>query len=116
MILKLRKMEHTDLYTGLRKSKDRKMEQLKVKSGRHRKGTLVIGRIMERMVLVFSFTKMETSMKVCGELTKDTDKELIGALKETNYAENTLVIGLKTRNTVEAPFSSKTATGTTGTG
>jgi hypothetical protein len=44
----------------------------------------VIGEIIARKDLEYSFTKMVINMKVCGQLIKNMDKELIGETKIKN--------------------------------
>ena len=68
----------------VRKRRDRKMEALKVKSGRMLLDTSVIGRITARRASEFSSTRMETSTRVCGLLTKDMGKVPTGAMKATS--------------------------------
>ena len=65
----------------VRKKRDRKMEALKVKSGRMLLGTLVTGRTTARRASEFSSTRMETSTRVCGLLTKDMAKGHTGVTK-----------------------------------
>lgn len=78
--------------------------------------TLEIGRTIKRMASEFSSTKMATSMRVYGREIKDTVRVHTGATRTANSAENTLVIGLKIRNTVEALSSTKMEIDTTDTG
>ena len=60
------------------------MEALKVKSGSIPQGTLATGRTIAKKGLEYSFTRMETSTKVCGEQIRDTDKGHTGETKEEN--------------------------------
>ena len=60
------------------------MEALKVKSGSIPQGTLATGRTIAKKGLESSFTRMETSTKVCGEQIRDTAKGHTGETKEEN--------------------------------
>ena len=53
---------------------------------------------------------MVINMKGCGELIKDTDKELIGEMKQENWGESILVTGMKIKNMVEEHSSTKMET------
>jgi hypothetical protein len=92
------------------------MEASRVRNGSIHQGTLEIGRITARKVSVFSSTKTVISMKACGLLTADTDKALIGGMKVVNLEENTLEIGFRIRNMVEAHSSTRTETDTMDSG
>ena len=46
-------------------------------------------------------------MKDSGNLTKDTDRALIGRMRKESYEENTLEIGFRTNDMEEALFSIK---------
>ena len=77
-------MDHIEVYTGLKRSQDKKMEVLKVKCGQNPLGTLVIGEITARKALVFNSIKMVISMKVCGQWIRNMDKVHTGVMKVEN--------------------------------
>lgn len=56
----------------------------KEKNGNKLPDILVIGKITAKMVLVFSFTKTEISMKECGDKITDMDKVPIGEMRVEN--------------------------------
>lgn len=60
------------------------MDLSKEKSGKAHPDILEIGEITAKKVSVFNSIKMETSMKVCGQWTRNTDKELTGDLIAAN--------------------------------
>ena len=109
-------MELTEVYTGFRRSKHRRMERSRVRSGSHLKNTLEIGEIISRKDSVSNSTKVETSTRVCGLKTRDMVKELTGELKAKSYAESTQEIGMRTRNMEEELSFTKTEIGTMDTG
>ena len=104
---RLRKTVHTEVYIGSRKSNDKKMVASKARSGNPPLAISVTGETTARKVLVFNFTKMATSTKVCGPWTKSTVKAPTGEMKTPSSGENTLVIGLKTKSMEEAHSSSR---------
>lgn len=53
----------------------------KVRNGSMLQDTSEIGKITVRKVSVFSFSKMEISMKVCGEVTNAMARVLTGETK-----------------------------------
>ena len=63
---KLRKTDHIEVCTGLRRSQDKKMEASKERCGLGHPGILVTGEIIVKKDLEYSSIRMETSMKVCG--------------------------------------------------
>ena len=65
-MLKLRKMDLTEAYTGLKRSHDKKMAASKARCGRKLLAILVTGETIAKKVSVFNSTKMVTSTKVCG--------------------------------------------------
>ena len=106
-MLKHKRMVLIEVYTGLRRSLDKKMDQLREKCGQDHQDILVIGEIIVKKDLVFNFIKIVTNMKVCGLWIKNTDKELIGEWMVVNLEENILVIGLRIKSMVEGHSSSK---------
>jgi len=84
--------------------------------GRSHPGISVIGEIIARRGLVYSFIRMETSMKECGPWTKSMGKELIGEMKILSLEESILEIGLKIKSMEEVRSSSRTLTDTTDIG
>ena len=104
------------LFTGSRRSKDKRMEASKERNGNMLRGTLAIGRTIRRMASEFSSTKMATSMRVFGKEIKDTVRELTGAMRTASSAESTQVIGLKIRNMEEVLSSIRMEIGMTATG
>lgn len=109
-------MAHIEVYTGLKRSQDKKMVVLKVKCGQGHRGTLVTGEIIARKVLVYSFIKMLINMKECGLWIRNMVKEHTGEMMQINSEESTQEIGLKTKNMVEEHFSLKIVIDMMGTG
>lgn len=115
-MLKLKKMGHIEVYTGLKRSQDKKMAPLRVKSGRPPVGTSETGETTARRDLVFSSTRMVTSMRVCGPWTRSMDKVLTGEMRITSLGENIPAIGSRIKSTAEVLSFSKTAIDTMDTG
>jgi hypothetical protein len=109
-------MERIDLFTGSKRSKDKRMVQLKERSGSMHPATLVIGKTTRRTVLVYSSTKTATSTRDCGKETNATVRGRTGGMSQANSGENTPVIGSRTRNMVAAPSSTKMEIVTMATG
>ena len=61
-----------------RRSKGRRMEASREKSGSRLLAISVIGRTTAKMGSVFSFTRMETSTKACGREIGDMARERTG--------------------------------------
>jgi len=116
MMPRHRKMELTDLCTGCRKKRSRKMAQLKEKSGKILRATSGTGGITAKRDSEFNTLKTVTSTKECGQLTKSTAREHTGAVRIKNYVVSTQVTGLKTKSTAEVPFSIKMVIVTTDIG
>lgn len=110
MTKKLKRMDHIEVFTGLKRRKDKKMGLSKVKSGNSQAGILGTGEIMEKKDLELCSSQMEINMKECGIQIKDMGKELTGELREESLGENTLGIGLKIKNMEEELFSLKMET------
>jgi hypothetical protein len=106
-MLKLRRMDHTEVFTGYRRSQDKRMEALKEKCGPDHQDILVTGEITVKKDLESNFIRTEISMKVCGLWTRNMVKVLIGEMTLINSEENTLAIGSKIKNMEEEHSSSK---------
>ena len=85
------------------------MAHLKEKCGKMHPDILATGEIIVRKVLGFSFIRILINMKACGQWIRNMARGLIGGVKEINYEESIQAIGLKIKNTVEAPSFSKIA-------
>lgn len=83
------------------------MEASRERSGLTRAGTLETGKTTRKMALVFSSTRMATSMRDYGKEINVMVKALTGVTNRASYVENTQVTGLKTKNMVEELFSIK---------
>ena len=81
------------------------MEASRERSGLTRAGTLETGKTTRKMALVFSSTRMATSMRDYGKEINVMVKALTGVTNRASYVENTQVTGSKTRSTVEVPSS-----------
>lgn len=79
-MLKHKRMDLIDQSTGLRKSQDKKMEASRERSGHPLRGISVTGLITARRALVSSSSRMETSMKACGQWIRSMGKALTGDL------------------------------------
>ena len=77
-------MDLIEVYTGLKRSQNKRMGQLKVKYGLNHLDILVIGETIAKKDLVFSSTKTEINTKECGLWTKNMDKVLTGEMKIIN--------------------------------
>ena len=64
-----------------RRSKDRRTEASKVRSGSMHQGILEIGKTIKKMDSGSSITRMETSMRVCGRVTRVMDRALTGEMR-----------------------------------
>jgi hypothetical protein len=113
---KLRKTEPTELFFGFKNRRRRKTVLLRETSGSLRKSTWETGATTAKKDSVSSTTRMETSMRVCGQLTSATVRELIGEMKIRSSDVSIPAIGSKTKSTVAAPFSTKTEIVTMATG
>jgi hypothetical protein len=105
--IKRKRTVHTDQSTGLRRSKDKRMEVLRERNGSMHLGILETGRIIKKMALAFNFTRTVTNTRVYGKEINVMGKVLIGGTKMVNSEESTQATGLKIKNTVEAPSSTK---------
>ena len=101
MTAKLRKMVHIALFTGLRRSRDKKMEASRERNGCTHPDTSETGRKTRKMVLAFNFTTMATSTKDCGKEISAMARVLTGATKLASFAVSTQETGMKIRNTAE---------------
>ena len=109
-------MEHTELFSGCKNKRQRRMVLLRETNGLAQASTSETGAITAKKVLVFSTIRTEINMKVCGHSINVMAKELTGVWKTKNSDVNILVIGSKTRNMAEELSSIKMETATTGTG
>jgi hypothetical protein len=105
LMQKLRKMDHIEVYTGLRRSQSKKMAALKAKCGKRPQDILVIGGITARRVSVFNSIKMEINMKECGQWTRSMARAHTGEMRMESSEENTPEIGSKIRSMVVVPSS-----------
>jgi phosphopantetheine adenylyltransferase len=67
-----------------RKRRDKRMDQLRERNGSKRLDILVIGMITAKKVLVFSFIKMETNMKECGNRIRDMGRVHTGEMSQAS--------------------------------
>lgn len=73
---------------------------------------LVIGKIIRKMDLVFSISKMAISIKEAGLIIKGMVKELFGfVIPKINFGGSILGIGKMIRKKEEVPCSTKLVTG-----
>lgn len=107
MTIKRKRTVHTDQSTGSRRSKDKRMEVLRERNGSMHLGILETGRIIKKMVSAFNSTRTVTNTRVYGKEINAMGKVLIGGTKMVNSEESTQATGLKIKNTVEAPSSTK---------
>lgn len=84
VMLKLRRMDLIEVYTGLRRSQDKKMEALRERCGLDHQDTLVIGEIIARKALEYSSIRMVTNMKACGPWIRNMVKVLTGEMTRIN--------------------------------
>lgn len=109
-------MVHIGRCIGSRRSKGRKMEVSRARSGSMRRGTLGTGKTIRKMASVFSSTRTATSMRAYGREIKDTAKALTGEMSLVNYVVNTQETGSKIRSMAGAHSSIKMEIVTMGTG
>jgi hypothetical protein len=109
-------MELTELFSGFRNKRQKRMVQLRETNGLAQVSTWETGAITVKKALVFSTIRMGINMKACGHSINVMVKELIGVWKTKNLDVNILVIGLKTRSMAEELSFTKMETATTGTG
>ena len=107
---KLRKTDHIDLYTGLRRSQDKKMEALKEKCGRVLQDILATGEITAKKASVSNSTRTAINTKECGPWIRNTVREPTGEMTLESYVVNTQATGSKTRSTAVEPSSSRIVT------
>ena len=111
-----RKTVPTDLYTGLRKSRDKRTAALREKSGSMQADISATGRIIRRTALVFTFIRTATSMRAYGRGINVMARAHTGEMREASFAVNIPEIGSRTRNTVEVLSFTRTGTVMTATG
>jgi hypothetical protein len=115
-MLKRKRMELTELFSGFRNKRQKRMVQLRETNGLAQVSTWETGVITVKKALVFSTIRMGINMKACGHSINVMVKELTGVWKTKNSDVNILVIGLKTRNMAEELSFTKMETATTVTG
>jgi len=104
-MLKHKRMDLIEVYTGSKRSQDKKMDLLKVKFGPNHQGILVTGEITARKDSVYNSIRTVISMKECGQWTRNMVKVLTGEMKIANLEENIPEIGSKIKSMVEVPSS-----------
>jgi hypothetical protein len=109
-------MVHTDLFSGSRRSRDRRMEASRARNGNTLHDTSEIGKITRKTDSVFTSTRMEISMKGFGKETSAMARAPIGGTRQASFVVNTQGTGSKTRSTAEVLSSTRTGTDTTDTG
>ncbi len=109
-------MARTAPSTGSRRSRDKRTEASRERSGNTHLATLVTGRRIRRTDLAFSSTKTETNTRDYGNVISVTVKAPTGATRRANCAVNTQETGSRIKSTVAAPSSTRTATDTMVTG
>jgi len=115
-MLRLKRMDLIDPFTGSKRSQDKKMVQLKENFGQNPRDISAIGEITAKKDSVFNSIKMVTNMKVCGLWIKSMAKVHFGEMKTPNFEESTQVIGLKTKSMEEVHSFLKTQIDTMVTG
>ena len=116
MTTRLKRMELIGQFTGLRRSRGKKMEVLKEKSGNTLPDISAIGKIIRRTASVFISIRTAISMRVFGKETNAMVRVPIGEMRLENCAVNIQETGMKTRNMEEALSSTKTEIAMTGIG
>ena len=109
-------MELIDQFTGSKRRISPKMAQLRAKNGKLRRSTSATCAITAKKALASSFTRMVTNTRVCGRSISAMARVLTGKMREASCAVSTPVTGMRTKNTEEVPFSTKTRIGTMATG
>jgi len=104
-MLKLKRMGHIEVYTGLKRSQNKKTVALREKCGKRPLDILVIGEITARRVSVSNSIKMEINMKECGQWTRSMARAHTGEMRMESSEENTPEIGSKIRSMVVVPSS-----------
>ena len=113
MTTRLKRMELIGQFTGLRRSRGKKMEVLKEKSGNTLPDISAIGKIIRRTASVFISIRTAISMRVFGKETNAMVRVPIGEMRLENCAVNIQETGMKTRNMEEALSSIRTETAMT---
>ena len=80
-MLKLRKMELTELFSGFKNKRQKKMELLRVINGSHLQSMSETGVIIAKKASASSTIRTETSTKACGQLISATARELTGRMR-----------------------------------
>lgn len=107
-----KRTELTDQSTGLRRSRDKKMEVLRERSGNMLQDTSVIGKKIKKTDSVYNSITTATNTKVYGNVINATVKVLTGEMRLVNCVVNIQEIGAKTKSTVAAHSFTKTVTDT----
>ena len=103
-------MALTDPSTGLRRSRDKKMEASRARNGSMPLATLAIGRTIRKTVSAYTSTRTGISMRGFGKETSVMVREHIGETKAASFVANTPEIGSRIRSMAEAPSSTRTET------
>jgi hypothetical protein len=109
-------MVRTDRSTGSRRSRDRRMEVSRERSGNTHPDISATGKRIRRTVSAFNSTKTVTNMRVYGSVISDMAKELTGVMRLESCVVNTQATGTKTKSMDVVPSSIRTATDTMATG
>ena len=116
LMLRLRKMDPIEAYTGSKRSQDKRTAALRARCGLRPLATSVIGETTARRASVFNSIRTVTNTKVCGPWIRSMARERTGEMKITSFAESTPVTGSRTRSTEEVPSSLKIVIDMTDTG
>jgi len=111
-----KRMEHIAPSTGSRRSRDKRTEASREKSGSMHLATSVTGKRIRRTDSAFSSTRMGTNTRGYGNVISATAKAPTGAMRRASCAVNTQETGSRIRSTAAVPFSTRTATDTMATG
>ena len=109
-------MVRTDRSIGSRRSRDRRTEASRERSGNTHPDISATGRRIRRTDSVFSSIKTATNTRVYGSVISAMAKELTGVMRLESYVVNIQATGTKTRSMAVVPSSIRTATDTTATG
>jgi len=115
-IIRPKRMELTDPYTGLRRSRDKKTGASRGRNGSMLPDISETGKIIKKTASVFTSIKMEISMRVSGKETSVTAKAPTGEMKLENFVVSTQGTGAKIRNMAEAHSFTRMAIDTMATG
>ena len=113
---RLRRMALIDLFSGSRRSRDRRMEASRERNGNTLHDISETGKIIRKTDSVFTSTRMEISMRDFGKETSAMARAPIGGTRQGNSVANIQETGLKIRSTAEALSSTRMRTDTMATG